>query len=92
MVSVPMRYVEHIKAKGKSYYYYRRDGRRWPLEGTPGSRAFIRSYNKVDNGFGGAAGPLPGTYDAIASEYLKSSNFRKFIATSRCWPTFVAGG
>jgi integrase len=72
-----MKYVERIPSKGRVYYYYRRAGKRWPIEGEPASPEFLRNYQRLHNKFGGQRFTQPGTFHALSEGYLGSGNFDK---------------
>ena len=72
-----MKYVERIPSKGRVYFYYRREGRRWPLKGEPGSPEFIKSYQDLHDKFGGQRFTQPGTFNALIEGYIESGNFDK---------------
>jgi len=72
------RYVQPIRAKGSTYLYFRRHGRRWRLPDDPASPEFQKAYLKL---LGSAnADPPPrrvgeGTVAAMIRDYRASDEF-----------------
>lgn len=77
--------INTVKAKGSTYYYFRKNGE--PIKGEPGTDAFLASYNaakaKAD-----AEQPKPepakvGTLDAVIKAYKVSPEFTELAPATR---------
>lgn len=49
MARIDLPYVDSTTAKGKTYYYYRREGVRQRIKGTPGDAQFLAEYTRLHN-------------------------------------------
>ena len=72
-----MKYVQPIKAKGRTYYYYRRSGRNHGrLRGEPGSRTWLTDYHRIDGTFAGETErAIPNSFHDVVARYLSSPEF-----------------
>jgi integrase len=78
---------------GTVHYYFRRNGRRWPLPrpGDPPSEEFLREYRWLVDETERAAGVVgpadrrfaPGTFGALINDYLGSGDFRDRKGTTK---------
>lgn len=80
MGTLKLRYVERTVAKGRTYYYYRRGGKRIPLKGDPASEEFARGYRE-------AAAPRapadPESFKALVAAFKTSGEFSALAASTR---------
>lgn len=91
MVRIRLPYLWEARAKGRKYYYYRRDGQRIPVTSERGRRlapkdaGFAAAYDAIHATFEDAGRPpaAPGTLDALIIEYRKSSMFKQLSPRSR---------
>lgn len=88
MATVELAYVHSYNDRhGKRRYYYRRAGRRFRLVGRPGEPEFMRAYEDAAANFATAqqetSKPPPGTFDALAIAYYRSSQFRSLSTASQ---------
>lgn len=88
MAVMRLRYVHKTRAKGKAYYYVRREG--WPnmrLPGLPGSRDFMAAYQAAlalpTPAPDAAAAVQPGSFNALAVAYYRSSGFVTLAKTTQ---------
>lgn len=80
MGKVNLPYVDKTRSKGRDYYYYRRNGHRIRLPGSPGTIEFAERYQEIDASFeaqpdaptGQAA---PGSIAALVTAYKASPEF-----------------
>jgi hypothetical protein len=73
---IDLPYVRSYKNRhGTVYFYYRRDGKRWPLRGEPGSEEFLAAYNKLNNGFHPPGKAAEGTLGHLVETYYASPEF-----------------
>lgn len=49
MARIDLPYVDSTTAKGKTYYYYRREGVRQRIKGIPGDAQFLAEYTRLHN-------------------------------------------
>lgn len=82
-------YLERTKAKGREYFYYRRNGKRVKLP-APSDPKFQAAYDAVHTKFEKAARtgepirPIaPGTFGALVAEFKASSGFKETAASTR---------
>ncbi len=89
MTRLHLLYVHHFRDRhGKDRYYFRRNGKRTPLPGSPGSSAFMETYQAALNGQVekpniGANRTKPGTVNAAVVAYYNSSAFQMLAAETR---------
>lgn len=88
MAKVELAYVLGYKDRhGKQRYYYRRNGRRYPLPGRPGEVEFMRAYEAAAAEYVTSeplqAKATPGTFDALAVSYYRSPQFMSLSTASR---------
>lgn len=88
MAVMRLAYVHKTRAKGKVYYYVRREG--WPnmrLPGLPGSRDFMAAYQAAlalpTPAPDAAAAVQPGSFNALAVAYYRSSGFVTLAKTTQ---------
>ena len=75
-----LRYLHAQKKKGVWYTYYRRDGRYVPIDGEPGTSAWMKSYTAIQDGWcAEAPGVNRDSFEAVADAYC---DHREFKATS----------
>src|SRR6516225_6728690 len=86
MTQVELRYVDPQRGRdGRvQYWYFRRNGRRWKLPGTPLSVEFMEAYRDLIAETDGAAQLQterlrhgPGSFGALVRDYLASSEFKE---------------
>jgi hypothetical protein len=82
-------YLEHTRAKGRDYYYYRRNGRRVSLP-APTDPTFGMKYDGVHARFeaaarkGEPAKPIAkGSFAALVAEFKQSPDFRQKARSTR---------
>jgi len=88
MGKVNLPYVERTRVKGREYFYYRRDGQRIRLPGTPGAPEFNNRYHEVHESFerqstdakGKAA---PGSMAALVIAYKESPEFSQLATKTQ---------
>ncbi|MGV1870917.1 tyrosine-type recombinase/integrase [Agrobacterium rosae] len=84
MVTVELKGIHTVKAKGSTYYYAWRGGPR--LTGEPGSPAFMASYNEA---VASRAEPESGKFRSIITHY-KATEFKKIAdSTKRVWTPWI---
>jgi integrase len=79
MVKVDFKYVQVAPAKGKTYYYYRRNGQRQTIKGEFGSTEWRRNYDRIHASFGNdpiKGEPETGTIAAALRDYKDSEDYR----------------
>lgn len=78
-------YLWLARSKGHIYGYYRRDGRRYRIEGEPGSATFLARYAELHESFEAQATgePVKGSFAALVIEYKKSPDFRQLASRSQ---------
>jgi integrase len=89
LTTISLKYVHHFRDQGGcDRYYFRRHGRRIPLPGVPGSKAFMDGYAEALACFAGR--PVPtraktaaGTFAALAPIYYASADFKSLAASTR---------
>ncbi|MCP1215613.1 tyrosine-type recombinase/integrase [Acetobacter orientalis] len=79
MARIELPYVDKATTKGKTYYYYRREGQRLRIQGSPGEPQFLANYTRLHNAAEKAEikaktrpGVLPGSLAALIVAYKKS--------------------
>ena len=80
MGRIDLPYVEVTASKGHTYYYYRRDGRRWGrINGDPGTVEFALNYEKAVAKYEGrhADAFLPQSFGALIHTYLCSAEYQQ---------------
>ena len=84
MVTVELKGIHTVKAKGNIYYYAWRGGPR--LDGEPGTPAFMASYNEA---IASRSEPESGRFRSIVTHY-KATEFKKLAAsTQRVWTPWI---
>ncbi len=84
MVTVELKGIHTVKAKGNIYYYAWRGGPR--LDGEPGTSAFMASYNEA---IASRSEPESGRFRSIVTHY-KATEFKKLAAsTQRVWTPWI---
>lgn len=77
-------YVEAVKIAGRSYLYYRRDGKRLPLAGPEGSAAFLSDYDRAHATFERPVSPWNShTLGEAIADYLRSADYRALAPATR---------
>jgi integrase len=83
MTQIELPYVNAQRSRdGRlKYWYFRRAGRRWRLQGEPGSAAFMVEYQRLLAATEPVASPraaklLPGSFGALVRDYLSSPEFK----------------
>ncbi len=87
MAKLDLDYVDVQKDRcgRRTYYYFRRNGRRWQLPGEPFSDEFMTEYWRLLEATRPAAamGPIdrraytPGSFGALINDYLQSASFKQ---------------
>ena len=80
MANVPLHYLHcFVDRHGHPRAYYRRDGRRVPIEGKPGSDVFRANYDAIHASFEAAGTPraLAGTFGQLVESWYESAEFRQ---------------
>jgi integrase len=85
MSKIKLQFVQGYRdVRGKPRHYYRRNGRRVPLPGLPGSAEFMSAYAAAHAGSApaeiGASRSGPGTIAALVAAYYNSAEFKHEIA------------
>ncbi len=77
MTDIPLNYLNPVKAKGRVYWYYRRDGMRQRIAGKPGTPEFLENYNRIHAAFEAEprTGAAPGTFASLITWYLSSPEY-----------------
>jgi integrase len=82
--AVPLRYTQAVysQATGRTYWYFRRHGKRTALPGHPGSAEFMAAYHALVEGSdpapGGPTGKVvKGSFEALVLAYYESSRFKR---------------
>ncbi len=77
MTDISLPYLNAVQAKGRIYWYYRRDGMRQRVGGKPGTLEFLESYNRIHGAFETEprTGAAPGTFAALITAYLSSPEY-----------------
>lgn len=71
-----LKYVQEVQSGGRSYFYYRRDGRRIRIDGEPGTSKFIENYQQINATFKRPALVVAeGTMNALIAEYRQSADY-----------------
>lgn len=84
MVTVELKGIHTVKAKGNVYYYAWRGGPR--LDGHPGTAAFMASYNEA---IANRMEPESGRFRSIITHY-KATEFKKLAdSTKRVWSPWI---
>lgn len=89
MTTLRLAYVQAFRDRhGTQRYYYRREGRRFPLPGRPGEREFMAAYELASAAFSTAGvltslAPAAGTFDALAVSYYRSPLFMSLSVASQ---------
>ncbi len=84
MVTVELKGIHTVKAKGNVYYYAWRGGPR--LDGQPGTAAFMASYNEA---IANRMEPESGRFRSIITHY-KATEFKKLAdSTKRVWSPWI---
>ncbi|MDH0873651.1 tyrosine-type recombinase/integrase [Agrobacterium pusense] len=84
MVTVELKGIHTVRAKGNIYYYAWRGGPR--LEGQPGTAAFMATYNEA---IANRMEPESGRFRAIITHY-KATEFKKLAdSTKRVWTPWI---
>jgi integrase len=84
MVTVELKGIHTVKAKGTTYYYAWRGGPR--LKGEPGTPAFMASYNEA---VANRTEPETGRFRSIITNY-KATAFKKVAdSTKRVWTPWI---
>jgi hypothetical protein len=74
-MKVELPYLNRITAKGREYWYYRRNGENVPLGAAPGEPGFTERYETLHAQFeaGGTAEKKPGSLGALIVLYKTTS-------------------
>ncbi|MFN6986663.1 MAG: site-specific integrase, partial [Rhizobium oryzihabitans] len=84
MVTVELKGIHTVRAKGNIYYYAWRGGPR--LDGQPGTAAFMASYNEA---IASRMEPESGRFRSIITHY-KATEFKKLAdSTKRVWTPWI---
>lgn len=69
---------------GQMRYYYRRNGRRVPIRGEPGSPEFTADYQKIHDSHSAVSpsAPAPDTFGALVEAYYAAPEFRHNLEDS----------
>jgi integrase len=95
MAKIKLQYVhEYVDRHGKPRRYFRKDGKRWPLPGAPGSDVFMAAYQAClaggdpsppdggGAGGGGKTAKLEGSFGRLVTDFYASRMFRDDLKTS----------
>ena len=77
IASISLPYVWRTTAKGRVYWYFRRDGLRIRLPGEPGSPEFLSAYHKHMQPVVTPVRPQNGTMGALIDAYVSSAEWRQ---------------
>lgn len=87
MAPVDLPYLDSTFAKGKRYWYFRRDGKRVSLPGQPGELAFQKAYAAL---LAPPEATAKGTMAALVDAYRKSPEWKSLRpATQRDYEKFL---
>lgn len=81
----PLKHIEKFMAKGRLYYYYKRDGKRHGrLPGAYGSHEFMVEHARINQMFEvGDSTKKPGSVDAVICEYQGSADYKNLSPKSK---------
>jgi integrase len=84
-MQIRMKYVERQTAKGRKYYYYRRNAARWGrLHGEPGSTQWLADYHRIHATFKGNHNTaIPDSFDDVVTRYLSSPEYAALADNTR---------
>lgn len=74
------------ESHGSIYAYYRRQGLQFRIEGEPGTKDWLESYEEIHARFGKGrerSGPAPGSVDAMIIAYKKSGRYRVLAQSTK---------
>lgn len=76
-VKVDLPYVQCVRARGRAYAYYRRDGRSVRIRGEIGSAEWLESYRRIAATWDRPATPKPasGSWAALVAEYRAAPEY-----------------
>lgn len=88
MGKLDLPYLDLVTAKGRSYGYYRRGGRRQRIPGEPGSPAFLQAYTRIHESWTLSAEmtdapPVPHSVAALVAAYRASPEYRQLAPKTR---------
>lgn len=86
MGKLMLEYIASTEAKGRLYYYYRRNGRRIKLPSDPTTIEFIDAYNRTHASFEGKSESKQygiGSVSGLVISYKSSSDFSKLSVNSK---------
>lgn len=85
MAKLDYPYLHTVKARGRRYYWYRRDGQRIKLPKDPYSFEFDQAYRRIHESFKDSPEHYirPGTVESVITEYKQSSSFTQRAEETR---------
>jgi len=95
MTGIKLPYAHIFKQAGIEYGYYRRNGRRQRIDGTPGSAAFAAAYARIhaqheDASIKADPRQMTGTFGWLVDQYLRSPRYReKAPATQKFYRRYM---
>lgn len=78
-----MKFLIHIKSRGKDYWYFRFKDKRYPVRGHPFQPSFMQEYEKLLGQFYESPTPVIGTIESIVREYLSSPSYSRLAKKTR---------
>ncbi len=88
MPPIKLQYLECFTARGRPFYYYRRNGQRHKLPGDPSKVEFFEAYNRLHTDYekslnGGGDMMQPNSTAAVIRDYKQSADFKNLSAASK---------
>ena len=85
MTDIPLDYLNEVKAKGRTYWYYRRHGMRQRIEGKLGTPEFLENYRRIHAAFEAEprTGAATGTFASLITDYLSSPEYGELAESSK---------
>lgn len=81
---VKLKYILPVTTKGRTYHYYRRDGKTYgTIEGKPGSTKFMQNYYRIHGQFEGTSIDIPDSFGAVCTRYLASPEYKALAESTR---------
>ena len=86
MGKIKLPYIHSFRAKGRTYYYYRRAGIQQRLPGEPGSVEFHEAYQRIHHSFEcghDTTAARAGSFEALVQKYYRSPEFLQLKKRTR---------
>lgn len=88
---VELKYILPVTTKGRTYYYYRRDGKSYGrIRGEFGSTEFLQNYHRKNGQFEGGSIDVPDSFSDVCAKYLASPEYKGLAdSTKRQYRTYI---